>query len=520
MSLGLFDVVGPVMHGPSSSHTAGANRIGYLAGQIMGGVPKALEFGFHPGNFQSLMGQRSHVALAAGCLGWREDDPRSAGALEVAAEYGIEIETYPIDRGASHRNTMRVHGSWGGINWEINGISLGGGNVLINSINGVEVSLDGNNWGVICIFDSQESMEECGRLLSKEAGKELKAACCGRTYGGGYLYCGAFLVQPMMVLSPELDMHLVLSRVIPPLVKFRKKNGKGAIFNTFDHFLAAGTPAIDEEAIRYECRRTGLPREAVLAEADRIAEISSQGIKQCLEEPPKLLGGLCLNTDGAALAAYAASGNTLAGETFNLALARAVLLAEANASMGLVVAAPTGGAAGTLPAVLLTVAESREKSREELARAFLVAAAIGVVIGNKASFSGDIGGCQSSIGIGAAMAAGAAAWLGGADNAAVVHAAALALKNVLGLTCDLPADTVEVPCIKRNAMGASVALMAAEMALAGVRSAVDPDSVVDALVDTQRRMPPELKGSCGGLASTAGGARLRQKWLDKLKSSE
>jgi len=217
---------------------------------------------------------------------------------------------------------------------------------------------------------------------------------------------------------------------------------------------------------------------------------------------------------------WAESGKSLAGRTFTIGLARAVALAELNASAGLIVAVPTGGSAGTLPGVLLTVAERLGSTKEDLAKAFLIAAAIGKIVGEKATFAGSVGGCQGEIGIGAGMGAGASVWLAGGSTEAVIHGATLTLKNVLGLTCDCPASPVEIPCIKRNGMGVAVAFMGAEMALAGVRSVVPPDDVVDGFADTQRRIPNELKGACcaGGLASTACAKVLQQKWSDKLKS--
>lgn len=517
MSLGLFDVIGPVIQGPSSSHRAGANRIGYLAGQIMGGQPDALEFGFHPDSFERFLAQRFHVALTAGCLGWREDDAKSVNALEEACRRNIEIETYPLDPEFSCPNMMRVHALSGGINWEIDGISLGGGHILISGINGVEVSMDGNYWGALYIFETQEAMGEGGRLLSRAAGKELKSSCCGQTYSGSYLYCGTFLSQPRLTLPPELKSQLKLFRIIPPLVKFRQKKEESAKLDRFEYFLTKEAAAIDEEAIHYECRRTASSKEEVLAEARRIVEINKAALKRSLEYTSQQKEDTWGKEGGRLLYTYAKSGNTLTGETFNLALARAVLLAEAGDSLGLVVAAPISCAAGILPAVLLTAAEQQHKSNEDLARAFLVAAAVGAVIGSKASFSEAAGGCQSEIGIGAAMAAAAAAWLGGADNEGTVHGAALALQNMLGLICDLPSGEEKAHCIKRNAMGAAIALMAAEMALSGIRSAIAPDLTVDALADTQRLLLTET-GSFRDRVSAVDDAILRKKWINKLKA--
>lgn len=521
MSLGLFDVVGPVMHGPSSSHTAGANRIGYLAGKIMGGIPANLEFGFHPIYYDIYAGHRTHAALAAGCLGYREDDDLSVHALEEALQRGITVDCYPIHGEEPHRNTMRVHGLLDHIHWEINGVSVGGGNIIINRINGVEVSLDGNNWGLLLRFSKRESMEKTGKWLAEWAGKDLKAVCHGKESNGEWIYCGAFRNEPPTEIPEECQPDLLTRRIIKPLYLFRLNTNKKPVFSTFENLLAAAEskPLIDV-VLQYESSRSGLPAKAVLAEAERLVKVSREAMEKGFQEPIQLIGGLCSGREGKQMWNYALSGRTLMGAPFNKALARSVVMAEMNGAMGLVVAAPTGGAAGTLPGVLFTVAEQIKADDQQLAEAFLVSAAMGVVIGNRASFSGAVGGCQSEIGIAAAMAAGGAAWLASGSAEAVVHAAALALKNILGLTCDPPASPVEVPCIKRNGMGTAVAFMGAEMALAGLRSTVTPDDVVVALADTQRRLPSELKGSCGGLASTASGERMRQAWCEKLKTMQ
>ena len=139
MTLGLFDIVGPVMHGPSSNHTGGANRIGYLARQLMGGQPDSIRLGFHPAYMGSFTGQKSHTALIAGCLGYREYDEESTDSIEIAEKRGIPWEAYAIGETERSRNTMRVVGKLGDQTWEINGDSIGGGNIIIDRINGLEV---------------------------------------------------------------------------------------------------------------------------------------------------------------------------------------------------------------------------------------------------------------------------------------------------------------------------------------------------------------------------------------------
>lgn len=520
MSLGLFDVVGPIMHGPSSSHTAGANRIGYMAGKIMGGVPQSLEFGFHPTYFKVYAGHLTHVALTAGCLGYREDQSESRDALKEAQKRNLEISCYPIDEVKLHRNTMRTHGRFENLSWEINGVSLGGGNILINKVNGVEISLDGNHWGLILLFANRKNMEEAGKRLSDAGGQNLKASCHGKDMNGFWMYCAAFAQEPdTSFLDSETD--LVAMRKIAPLYKFRFMKNQLTVFSTFKELLkACADKSMLQVVLDYEEQRSLQSHEMILQEAHRLVEVCREGLSWQPEVDAPLIGRLCSGGEGRRLFAYAQSGKTLMGAPFNLAMARAVRLAEINGSAGKVIACPTGGAAGTLPGVLLTVAEVLGVSDELLAQSFLIAAACGVVIGNHASFSGAVGGCQGEVGIAAAMAAAGAAWMAGASPEGVVHACALALKNILGLTCDPPASPVEVPCIKRNGMGVSVAMMGAEMALAGLRSMVDPDDVVLALADTQHRLPSELKGSCGGLASTESAQKMRDAWDMRLQAME
>jgi L-serine dehydratase len=200
-------------------------------------------------------------------------------------------------------------------------------------------------------------------------------------------------------------------------------------------------------------------------------------------------GGLTDPEDGKKMLNWSQSGKTVLNEMFSRALGRAMILAQLNAASERIVAAPTGGAAGALPGALFSAAERYGKGRKELAKAFLVAAAIGLIVGNHASFSGTVGGCQGEIGIGAAMGAAGIIWLAGGTAEQIIQGAPIALKNVLGLTCDPPASPVEVPCIKRNAMGASIAFFGAEMGLAGISSAIAPEDLVAALAETQRLMP-------------------------------
>lgn len=206
------------------------------------------------------------------------------------------------------------------------------------------------------------------------------------------------------------------------------------------------------------------------------------------------------------------AGKTLGGVMLDKILVKALAMAESNACMGRIVAAPTAGSCGILPAVLLTAREEKKISHSEMIMAMFTAAGIGMVIAHRATISGAEGGCQAECGSASAMAAGALVEAMGGTPEMVGHACAIALQNVLGLVCDPVAGLVEVPCIKRNAMGAANALVAAELALAGIDSIIPVDEVIDAMRAVGRLMVPSLRETGeGGLAATPTAKRLAKK---------
>ena len=213
--------------------------------------------------------------------------------------------------------------------------------------------------------------------------------------------------------------------------------------------------------------------------------------------------------DGKLLEDYNQTGKNLCGPFLGKAMERAVKMGESNACMKRIVAAPTAGSCGVIPAVLLSYEEYCKPSEDDLINALYVAAGIGKVIGENASISGAFGGCQAEIGTASAMAAGALAYLQGGDNAAIANAAALALKNMLGLACDPVGGLVEVPCVKRNSHGAVNAAASAQLALAGVKSAISPDDVIDSMRRIGSEMPASLKETgTGGLATSESAKQL------------
>ena len=220
-----------------------------------------------------------------------------------------------------------------------------------------------------------------------------------------------------------------------------------------------------------------------------------------------LVGG-----DGLKMRLYARRGESIGGEFMDEVIVQAISMAESNACMRRIVAAPTAGSCGVVPAVLLPLCEREHYTQHELLEALYVASGIGAVIAYRASISGAAGGCQAEIGTASAMAAGALVSLRGGTNEQIGHAVAMALKNLMGLVCDPGAGLVEVPCVKRNVIGAVNAISAADMALAGIESRIPVDEVIDAMGEVGRRMPVEFRETAlGGLAATPTGKAVKER---------
>ena len=230
------------------------------------------------------------------------------------------------------------------------------------------------------------------------------------------------------------------------------------------------------------------------------------GYDPTLRSASGMVGG-----DGAKMRAYVQSGKTICGDYIGQVIAQALEMGESNACMKCIVAAPTAGSCGVLPAVLLPYQAREGLDDNTMVRAMYVAGAIGQVVAAKASIAGAAGGCQAEIGTASAMGAAALCYLGGGDAQAVCHAAAIAIKSMLGLVCDPIAGLVEVPCVKRNAAGAMIAMSSADMALAGIRSAVPPDEVILAMREVGDKMDVSLKETgVGGVAGTPFGQKIAE----------
>ncbi len=283
-------------------------------------------------------------------------------------------------------------------------------------------------------------------------------------------------------------------------------------FNTGEELLAlcrSGSQPIHAVMLARELEFGEQSEQDIYAELARDLDVMRASVQKGLEERQSSVTGL---TGGDAERLYAYAKRAFCGPAVARAAAASMAVVEVNAGMGRILAAPTAGASGILPGALLTAGELRGWDDGTLINGLLTAGAVGYLVAHNATISGADGGCQAETGAAAAMAAAAIAELGGAKPEAALDAAAIALKNVLGLVCDPVAGLVECPCIKRNALGAANALLAADMALSGIKSIIPFDEVVSAMLSVGRLMSPDLRETAkGGLAATPTGRRIKKQ---------
>ncbi|MGH7669646.1 MAG: L-serine ammonia-lyase, iron-sulfur-dependent, subunit alpha [Gemmatimonadaceae bacterium] len=269
--------------------------------------------------------------------------------------------------------------------------------------------------------------------------------------------------------------------------------------------LALATEALDQ----------GRPVEEIRDALRRALHVMRQSVDRGLAGDLRSASGL---VGGDAAKLRHGPPGPLAGTPFRDVLARALAVQEVNAAMGVIVAAPTAGGAGVLPAVLTGLAAARQIDDERVVDALATAGLIGAVVAERASLSGAEGGCQAETGAAAGMAAGAATEMLGGTPAQVGHAVALAQQATLGLVCDPLGGLVELPCVFRNATGSAIALAAVEMALAGIEFAIPCDEVIDVMGEIGREMDVRYRETAGGgLAATPTGRRLARERLVQLK---
>jgi L-serine dehydratase len=525
-TLALADIIGPVMVGPSSSHTAGALRIAYMARKLAGDAPKRVEFHLLGSFAHTLTGHGTDKALVGGMLGFAPDDLRIRNSFAHAREAGLAFEFFcePDNDDYTHPNTIdMVIDAADGERMRVRGESVGGGAAVIRRIDGVEVYITGENHSIVV-----QQVDEPGVLahIATSLGEQKVNIATARMYREqrGRM---AWTVMETDEFVSDKTRNAIMGhpsirgcRVIPaavsgqasPAVSAEAQEAAIARFGEVD--FASGEALLELCAARKQTiSEAFLAREELVRESRghenlshgyllRVLQVMRDAATRPIDEPAHSMGGL-LGGEAKRMAKLRGTQTSVLGGAVEDAATYAMAVLETNASMGRIVAAPTAGSAGVIPGVLLALQKEKGYSDAELVRGLACAAAVGYLITRNATVAGAEGGCQAEIGSAAAMAAAAAVELAGGTPKQCLDAAGNALTNMMGLVCDPVAGLVEVPCQKRNAAGASTALVSAQISLAGVGSLVGFDQTVDAMYKVGRSLPFELRESAlGGLAAT------------------
>ena len=553
-TLGFGDILGPVMVGPSSSHTAGALRIARMARRLVGSQPAKVTFTLYMSFAHTGRGHGTDKALIAGMLDFNTDDLRIRDSYELAREAGMDVEViFDTQTETSHPNTVDIEAiDAAGRALRLRGVSVGGGAVSIRNIDGIDVDITGEHTSLVTRqTDAKGVLAHIAQCVA-DAGVNIATTRMFREHKGQIAYtvmeidapvhkdvCEAILAHP--------DIHEV--RVIPAMVESSQKSGAEGnaiaagtgeaaeasaheyasyadaeqLFQAYDFTCGAELLALcarEKASIGtcYRMREVGLSavqREISMRNAAReldeyctyVLDVMRESAIGPVENPQRSMGGLI----GGEAQAVARAEKQLVDNLTQRAMTYAMAVLETNACMGRIVAAPTAGSAGVVPSVLLALTDKYGYSREQLVEALHCAAAVGTIIARNASVSGAQGGCQAEVGAACGMAAAAEVQLAGGTPAQCLDAAANALMCLMGLVCDPVRGLVEVPCQKRNASAAATALVCAQMALAGIENLVPFDEAVAALDAVGKSLPFELRESAlGGIAACKSACRLVQ----------
>jgi len=497
----LNHALGPVIRGPSSSHTAGAYHIAALARDLLGAPPVRASFTFDPAGAYAVCyhRQRADLAFAAGLLGWPITDDRFDRALDAAAEAGLAIAFHVAHLpAADHPNTvdLRLEAA-DGQTLEARARSIGGGAVEMVRLAGWPVRLTGEAHEVVVEADTAAA-DRVAAILSAD-GSALAAP--ERQTRGGLALVHAHRTVPLppdaaAQLGAEAGVRSVrLARPIflPPRGAPLFANAAEMVDVCEERGLSLG-----EAALAYEAALLGLAPEAVLAKIGRRLAVMRAAVASGLSDAPPPMQ-LLDPSAGRVMEAEAAG--RLTGGLATRAAARALAAMHTASGGGVVCAAPTGGAAGVLPAVLATWQDERGLDERGAALALLAAGAVGVILANRATFAAEVAGCQVEIGAAGAMAAAACVQAAGGDARCAADAAAIALQNTMGSVCDLVQGIVEIPCHTRNAAAAAAAFVCADLVRGGYANPVPLDETIDAVFAVGRMLPSELRCTAlGGLA--------------------
>ncbi len=508
------DVLGPVMNGPSSSHTAGPTRIGKAISNIVGKEISKIEIifkedGSYPATY---IGQGSDKGFIGGLMGFNPEDERLPNSLEIARERGIDFKFKKDRIDISHPNTAKILiEDIDGLSQEFLTLSTGGGMYEIIQIDGHEVSVKG---GLNEVFLKTTLEDEIDKVIAPLNVKVSKLKGSEETF----YHFSSEENLPSLVLDSLRERSLwmrTLEKNLPVGCKFEYNLPFVTAEEALEFNRNKNLSPVDL-AIEYEVARSGHSREEVIDQMKKIVLIMKEAARKGMEGGFETKGFL---TPKAKLMNESLKKRKIADlGIMNKGMIIATAIMEYNSSMGIVVAAPTAGSCGVLPGVVLAM-EEEGYSLDEMAEGMLVAGLIGVFISHQSTFSAEVCACQAENGSASAMAAAAIVQMLGGNVEEAFNAAGVALQNVLGLICDPIGGLVDLPCVNRNSMAASNAIVSANMIVTGFDPMIPLDEVIKSMWDVGNMLPRELRCTgLGGLCVTKTGLKIGKELAEKRVS--
>jgi len=489
------DVIGPVMIGHSSSHTAAAVRIGNVIRQLAGnGAVKRIKFLFDTESSlaTTYSSQGSDIGLLAGLLGFAPDDKRIPDAYKHADEAGIDYSFEVKVIGPGHPNAYYIDfTSCGGKELNITAVSTGGGMIEIIRYMGFEVSIDGGFFETLIICSNTESAAIVQKINDMQHGKNIVHVC----EKNGKSLINIKSEEDLKFNFPDTEINCI--KPVMPVMSQIKPYVPFVTAEEINRYAENNDKPLWELAVLYESERSGLSFESVMDEMKSIIET----LKQSLETPSnneikdRILPNQSQLID---------MSSKILGGSFNKNIIKYVTrFMDIKTSMGVFVAAPTAGSCGCVSGTVFALAEELGLGDEDIAKAMLTAGLVGVIIAHHSTFAAEVCGCQAECGAGSAMCAAACAGILNGSAKKCLSAASMALQNILGLVCDPVGNRVEVPCLGKNILAAFNAVASANMAIAGFDGVIPLDETIAAMDSVGRALPRELKCTgLGGLSTT------------------
>jgi L-serine dehydratase len=509
------DVLGPVMTGPSSSHTAGCARIGAMTRILHGREIRRAEVifdqnGSYPGTCR---GQGSDRGFTGGLLGFSPDDLRLKNALEIAEKSGVRVEFKQADLGAHHPNEARINvydGESDRVEMSVLTRSVGGGMIEIVEMDGFPVSIKGETGTIYIAARGEEAFDQIRkkldgktRYVEKQNGERILFEIRSSSFNeeNDEKELKEKELRDFREL-PGIDFVRVAEVILPAPKRERPappfENAAGAL----ERLKQSGEKKeMWELAVAYEKGVTFLSADEIFGKIREILQVMRESGKPV--DPARTVSQGFLGYQASGMLEKAAKIRTVNMGFLEDCMIWAVSVMENNCARNKIVAAPTAGSCGVIPASVVAIGDKMGCSDEAIEKALLAAGLVGVFIANSATFGAEVAGCQAENGAAGAMAAAGVVQLLGGSVENGFQAASLALQNLLGLICDPVGGLAEVPCVGRNVAAAFNAVVSANMVMCGYNPIIPLDETIDAMFKVGKMLPEALRCTCrGGLCDT------------------